>query len=143
MIKIVALRAAHITAIQLQQAQSGTAAHMDSVQARALVDADGVGWAAEDEQGRVIACAGIVEMHRQRGLAWAMFSDTALSRFKIIHRVATRVLAASPWRRVEMHVDCNHAAGCRWAERLGFVSEGVMKAVTPDGRDCFLYARVG
>lgn len=142
MIKFIALQPHHITAIQLQRAQAGTAGHMTAAHAKALVEAAGVGWAAVGPEDGVIACAGIVEMHQHRGLAWAMFSDSALARFKIIHRVAVQVLSASPWRRVEMHVDCQHAAGCRWAERLGFRVEGVMQAVTPDGRDCFLYARV-
>jgi RimJ/RimL family protein N-acetyltransferase len=75
-------------------------------------------------------------------MAWAMFSEGALRQFKLIHRVVRAVLNGAKWRRIEMTVDANHAAAIAWAERLGFEREGLMRAVTPDGRDCFLYAKV-
>lgn len=109
--------------------------------AQQLANADGVAWAALDGED-VIACAGIVQVHEQRGMAWAMFSERALCQFKLIHRVVRAVLEGTQWRRIEMTVDVRHSAAIQWAERLGFKREGLMRAVTPDGRDCFLYAKV-
>ncbi|KAG1253392.1 hypothetical protein G6F68_011358 [Rhizopus microsporus] len=102
---------------------------------------DFVSWSSLDGY-ELIACAGIVQAHEQRGMAWAMFSERALRQFKLIHRVVRAVLNGAKWRRIEMTVDANHAAAIAWAERLGFEREGLMRAVTPDGRDCFLYAKV-
>jgi hypothetical protein len=60
-----------------------------------------------------------------------------------VHRATQRMLTATTIRRIEAHVDCNYAAGHRWVAMLGFVKEGgPMRAFTPDGRDCDLYARV-
>ncbi|MGE4334966.1 MAG: GNAT family N-acetyltransferase [Pigmentiphaga sp.] len=139
--RIIALRPEHILAVQLQPAQDFAAGFVTAEQAQGIVAAPGIGWAAEVD-GQVIACAGIVQMHDERGTAWAMLSADALRHFKTLHRVIGAVLDRAPWQRIEMTVDVRHDAGCRWAERLGFVQEGRMRAYTPDGRDCFLYARV-
>lgn len=139
--RIVALEPEHILAVQLQPAQAYAMPHINEAQAVEIAMSRGIGWAAVDGD-EVLACAGIVHVHDERGLAWAMVSDEALRQFKTIHRVISQVVISAPWRRVEMIVDCDHAAGCRWAERMGFEQEGRMRAYTPDGRDCFLYARV-
>lgn len=139
--KIVRLQAEHVLAVQLQEAQAFALPMIDIAHARQLVESEGVGWAALDGDD-VIACAGIVQAHAQRGMAWAMFSQRALQQFKLIHRVTRHVLASAPWRRIEMTVDARHEAAIAWAERLGFEREGLMRAATPDGRDCFLYAKV-
>lgn len=138
---IVRMRAEHVPAVQLQEAQAFAIPMITAEHAQQLANADGVAWTALDGDD-VIACAGIVQVHEQRGIAWAMFSDRALRQFKLIHRVARAVLERSQWRRIEMTVDVRHDAAIQWAERLGFEREGVMRAVTPDGRDCFLYAKV-
>jgi RimJ/RimL family protein N-acetyltransferase len=138
---IVRMRAEHVPAVQLQEAQAFAIPMITAEHAQQLANADGVAWTALDGDD-VIACAGIVQVHEQRGIAWAMFSDRALRQFKLIHRVARAVLQRSQWRRIEMTVDVRHDAAIQWAERLGFEREGVMRAVTPDGRDCFLYAKV-
>jgi len=141
MLRIIALKAEHLLAVQMQPAQGHGQRYVTEAMAGELVEADGIGWAGEQD-GRIIACAGILQMHEARGCAWAMFATDALAHFKTIHRVVLAVLAASPWQRIEMTVDTRHAAACRWAHRLGFAREGLMRAYTPDGRDCYLYARI-
>jgi len=138
---IVALRPEHLLAVQMQAAQAHGQRYVTETMAHELVAGQGVGWSAQHE-GQIIACAGILQMHEARGMAWAMFAQTALAHFKTIHRVVLAVLAAAPWRRIEMTVDARHESACRWAERLGFACEGLMRAYTPDGRDCYLYARI-
>ena len=53
-----------------------------------------------------------------------------------------RFLDVRDTRRVEMIVDPNHRAACRWARLLGFEQEGYMKLFSPDGRDALMFARV-
>lgn len=139
--KIVRLSPEHILAVQLQPAQAYAHALVDLRNAQDLADAPGVAWSAVDGD-EVIACAGILELHEARGMAWAMLSDRALRQFKTIHRVVSQVVRAAPWRRIEMTVDAQHQAAQEWAERLGFKMEGRMTAYTVDGRDCLLYAKV-
>lgn len=140
--KIVRMTVEHVLAVQLQPAQGYAVSMIDAEHARSLVDAPGVAWTALGGDGLPIACAGIVQTHEQRGIAWALLSAQALREFKLIHRVVRDVVNAAPWRRIEMTVDASHGRAVAWAERLGFVREGLMRAYTPDGRDCFLYAKV-
>lgn len=139
--KIVALTPAHVLAVQMQQAQAYASSLITAQHAADLATAKGVAWAGLDGD-TVIGCAGLLEMHPQRAMAWAMFSNDALRQFKTIHRIVSNAIEAAPWRRIEMTVDAQHRAAIAWAERLGFECEGLMAAYTPDGRDCFLYARV-
>jgi len=141
MLQIVALKAEHMLAVPLQSAQGWEVASVTPDAVHKVVGACGVGATALLD-GTPIACAGIVPLHAAHGQAWALFSDVALAHFKTIHRVIRAVLDASRWRRVDMHVDCQHVKARQWAERLGFVCEGRMRCVTPDGRDCWLYARI-
>jgi len=140
-LKIIALKPEHLLAVQMQPEQAHGQKYVTFEVAQELITSPGVGWAAEYD-GHVIACAGIVHIHDGRGHAWGMFSQAALAHFKTIHRVVREVVQSCPWRRVEITVDCHHLAARRWAERLGFECEGTMRAYTPDGRDCFLYARI-
>lgn len=141
MIRIEKLRPEHVLAIDLQPAQRIVTGAIDPVYARGIVEHDGIGFAAVLAD-RVIACAGIAEGHPGRGIAWALLSDEALAHFRFIHKATKRAVSTAPWRRIEMTVDAEHASGARWAESLGFVREGRMRAYTPNGRDCFLYARI-
>lgn len=131
----------HLLSVQLQPAQTFVGCGMTEAEARAIAEQPGVGWAAV-EGSATIACGGIAQAWESRGIAWMMLSDAALRQFTPIHRMVKDVLARAPWRRIEMTVDVSHIAGCRWAERLGFVREGRMQAFTRDGRDCYLYAKV-
>lgn len=141
MIILERLRPDHFPRLRLQDNQASLQAVLTESYGADLVAQGGVAWAAVMD-GEVIAAAGMFEVWSGRALGWALFSDTALANFIAIHRVARKVLADCPWRRIEIAVDRNHAAGVRWAERLGFQREGLMRAYTADGRDCFLYARV-
>lgn len=141
MIRLERLRADHIAGLKVQAAQQSIAPSLTLAYGRDLAEQPGVGWAAV-EDGRVLGCAGVVEVWRDRGIAWALFSEDALRHWTRVHRATLAVLEDAPWRRIEMHVDVGHAAAARWAERLHFQYEGRMRAFTSDGRDCFLYARV-
>lgn len=141
MIYLERLRPAHVTEIHLQPAQQLVQAVLSPEYAEQLVAQPGVAWAALLD-GQTLACAGMTEVGPQRAIAWALFSEAALRHFGPIHRATRQILAEVPWRRVEMAVDAQHVAAIRWAERLGFAREGLMRAYTADGRDCFLYARV-
>lgn len=141
MIFLERLRPAHVTEIRLQPAQELAQAVLSPEYAEQLCAQPGVAWAAV-MGGQTLACAGMTEITPQRAIAWALFAPAALRHFGPIHRATGRILAEAPWRRLEMAVDARHAAAIRWAERLGFEREGLMRAYTADGRDCFLYARV-
>lgn len=94
--------------------------------------------------GRPLACAGVVEVWQGRAYAWALLAEDAGPFMLPITRAIRSVLDGAPFRRVEMAVDADFAAGRRWAELLGFDCETPrpMPAYLPNGRPAFLYARV-
>ena len=141
MFELVKLQPEHLFQFTPQAAQTAALGMLTPEFAQTLVAQTGVGWTGLLD-GQVVGCAGIVECWPGRAEAWTLLAPDCFDVFRHIHRVVRRVLADSPWHRVEMKVDVDHEAAVRWAEHLGFVREGLMRKYTADQRDVFLYARV-
>ena len=94
--------------------------------------------------GHPVACGGVMPIWDGRGYAWALMGRDSGPYMLHITRAVKRGLLIAPFRRVEMAVDATFAAGCRWAQLLGFVRETPepLRAYLPNGRDAWLYARV-
>lgn len=92
--------------------------------------------------GETIISAGIINQWHNRGVAWALVSENAGKNFIAIHKAIDRFLDMNETKRVETYVDDGFEQGYRWMNMLGFEYEGRMRAYSPDGRDCLLYARV-
>lgn len=141
MLELVKLQPEHLFQFTPQPAQSAVLGMLTPEYAQALVGQTTVGWTGLLDS-EVIGCAGIAECWPGRAEAWTLLAVDAFEVFRHIHRTVRRVLADSPWHRVEMKVDADHSAAIRWAEHLGFEREGLMRKYTADQRDVFLYARV-
>lgn len=90
----------------------------------------------------VFASMGLIPQWEHRAVAWGLIAKEAGPHFRIIHKAVLRTMEIHPYRRIETSVACDFEQGHRWARMLGFQREGRMRAFTPDGRDCELYARV-
>lgn len=117
----------------------------DPTYVAALVASDWTYMATDGDE--VICAGGVVEWWPDRGYAWSLMSprlwDDRRAWFAV-HRAAVRMLSVVPYRRVEAAVAVNFTRARRWVERLGFELEApCMRAYSPDGTDCALYARVG
>lgn len=94
--------------------------------------------------GLPVACFGYLLLWQGRGYAWALLDEESGPRMLSLTRVIRSLLDAEQLPRVEMAVAADFAAGCRWAELLGFERESDRPArkFFPNGRDAWLYARV-
>jgi len=96
-----------------------------------------------DDAGAIVACAGILPQWQNRAFGWSFIAADAGRHFTYIHRAVSAFLDRVPVRRIETTVDCEFAAGHRWARLLGFSLEAErMRGYRVDGGDCALYARV-
>jgi ribosomal protein S18 acetylase RimI-like enzyme len=131
----------HLASMLLQPAQAGVQPLLgDPAYGASLAQAGPCYSAVVD--GVVIACAGLIPQWQGRAVAWALISNAAGPHFLGVHRAVRRALQVHDFRRVETGVVVDFEEGHRWAKMLGFEREGRMRAYTPDGRDCDLYARV-
>lgn len=91
-----------------------------------------------------MACAGVIELWPQRGYLWALLDRNVGPQMLALTRAIRAGLDGLGFRRLEMTVDADFPAGIRWARMLGFHCETPepMRAFTPAGRDCYLFARV-
>jgi RimJ/RimL family protein N-acetyltransferase len=94
--------------------------------------------------GRVIGAAGVHPIHEGVGQAWALLSPEVRRAKFFLHREVKRrmreLLELGLFHRLEIIVHSNFAEAIIWADRLGFIFEGISPMYGPDGSD---YHRFG
>lgn len=114
---------------------------IDAAMAVALEEIGGT--AAVDDDGTVLAIAGILPRWEGVGLAWAWLTRGWR---KYARRITAEIIAevcTSPYHRIELGVKHGFDAGARWAERIGFTLETPLaKGWGPDGSDYSIYVRL-
>lgn len=131
----------HLDRLELQSAQLGIQPIFDDPRYALSLQKAGPAFSAEVD-GEIIAALGIIPQWQNRAIAWGLIGKKARRHLLAVHRAVDRFLVMSEYRRIETSVATNFAEGHRWARMLGFEREGTMRAYTPDGFDCDLYARV-
>ena len=141
--KIVKFRAAHLDALQLQDAQTYFHGEFNDPSYGRALEQSQYSFTALDGD-KVICCAGMHEVWPGRAVAWALVSKDAGPHLRAIHRATLGFMAQSPWRRIEAMVEGGFEAGHRWIKMLGFVCEtpDAMRGYSPSGVDFYLYSRV-
>ena len=138
--RIVPFRAEHFWALDVQDAQASEKLcvkpeYLDALQYQysfTILDGD-----------EPLACLGCVEVYANRGAVWAYISRHAKRKFKVVHRLARRIIEDVPHKRLETEVDHAFRKGHIWMLRLGFTVEVErMRCARPDGSDATLYAKV-
>lgn len=94
------------------------------------------------QDGRVLAIMGVMENHAEAGTAWALMAPGCWGQMGELTRIARNYLDGLRYRRIDMMVRAEFAAGHRWARRLGFTREAVLRAWAPGGGDMVMHARI-
>lgn len=129
----------HTLNIQASQALFGPLLH-DKEYGEMLLNAGPAFSGIVDNE--TIISAGIIHQWHNRAVAWALVSEKAGKNFVSIHKATNKFLKLCDVKRIETFVDDGFTQGYRWMKMLGFEYEGLMRAYSPEGRDCLLYARV-
>jgi hypothetical protein len=140
--RIVPYKPEHLQRMSLQEAQAYLSAWVTPDMAKAL--GDGLVACSALEGDDVLGCAGIIPIWAGRAVAWAYLAPDIGTRFVQIHRAVKKVIEGCYVQRLEATADADFPAANRWLRMLGFQLETPepMRAYTPAGTDCFLYARV-
>lgn len=96
--------------------------------------------------GDVVCCFGVIELWPGLGEAWMLTSDK-IKRYPIsLTRGAQRYFSAAAnglqLRRLQITTNVNDELAVRWANRLNFTQEGLLRSYGPDGSDHFMYSRI-
>jgi RimJ/RimL family protein N-acetyltransferase len=93
-----------------------------------------------------IGSAGVFQVWPGVGEAWSFFTPEIRNHPFFLHRIALKMLPliieAGGFHRIYCNIWSEFGDALRWAERLGFCSEGLMRKFTPDQRDYYRYAKV-
>lgn len=101
----------------------------------------GDGWTVVHD-GLPLCCGGLVEVWTGRAYAWAYLDRDCGPHLLGMTRVIRSLLDRSGFRRIEMAVDADFEAGCRWARLLGFKHENLAAKYMPHGGDAHIFVRV-
>lgn len=126
---------------QLQPDQAKHHPTLDTEEAKALEDEISFSVLCD---GVLCAIFGLIIPWDGRGQGWAYVSYKMPRKAwpEITQRLLTSIAAlmnGMKLHRLEITVAADHAAGQRWAERLGFTQEAKLNKYGTDGSDFFLY----
>ena len=140
---IVAFKASHLQALDLQDAQAYLSSEIATPEHGAMIESTGQSFTVLHD-GRVIGCGGCVEIWKDRAIIWALVSKHAGRHMVGIHKAVAGYLSAAKYKRIEAWVDEGFEPGMRWLEMLGFIRETPMpmRGFRPDGGSCFLFSKV-
>ena len=126
----------------LQPQQQGDQQYMTEQICQEMIEHGIVRTALDDDV--VLGFAGIMIQWPGRAIAFAYLSSMhTKAQILFGHRAVKDFLDGCYIKRIEMHVDCDHIEGHRWARLLGFTMEAKqLVGYRPGGGDCSLYARI-
>ncbi len=140
MIEIVPFKAAHLAALQVQDAQTYLSEWVTEEQGLALEEQHSY---TVLHEGVPKGCAGTITQWQGRATAWAFIANVGPTMFLPIHRAVKHFLDGCYVHRLELTVDYDFTQGHRWAQMLGFKLEAErLRAYLPNGGDVSMYARV-
>ena len=93
----------------------------------------------------IVVCGGVLPYWKGVGEAWVV-SSTLVERYpiffaKTVWRRLELIIEIMDLERVQTTIDAEHEVSMRWAERMGFVREGLMRKYIA-GRDFYRYALI-
>ncbi len=98
------------------------------------------------EDGRPIACGGVVHAGGGVGVIWMYTTDAARGHGVKLCRFAKTainiVFEEMRFHRLQAVIRADRPEYTRWARLMGFECEGLMKKAAPDKTDLYLFARV-
>jgi RimJ/RimL family protein N-acetyltransferase len=137
----------HLEQIDLRpfdkQVIMGSPGAMEIMQFQAL---SGLAYTGFDKNGKIIMIGGVTIVRQSVGGGWVLTSEL-LVKYKVwAHRTIRDILDASlkihSLHRIEGLILEDHKISCKWAERLGFQSEGFLRKYDSLGNNYYMYSRV-
>ena len=121
----------------------GVSSAIERIQAQAD---NGIAYTGIDDNGNIIGIGGVTLLWEKVGSGWVLTSDL-LPKYKIwTHRAIRDILEVAietyGLHRVESIILRDHEVSQKWAERLGFGREGLLRKYDTAGNDYYLYARI-
>ena len=96
-------------------------------------------------KGTIVGCAGVTVLWKGVGEGWFRGSPLIYEhRSKVILASIEgfKMIRESGFHRIQSIIVADHHAAVRYAEKLGFEFEGVMRKYGPDKSDCLRYAYI-
>lgn len=94
----------------------------------------------------IVAIGGVCLARPGVGSGWAITSDLFVKYKIFTHRAIRDIIEDGiqcyKLHRVEAAIMKKHKVSCKWAERLGFKKEGLMRQFDKNKRDYYMYARI-
>jgi RimJ/RimL family protein N-acetyltransferase len=118
----------------------------DAIERITAQSRSGVAYTGFDDNGGIVAMGGVCILWQGVGSGWVLTSDLMV-KYKIwTHRTIRDILKAAINRhnlhRVESLILEHHGVSMKWAERLGFQCEGLLRKYDTAGNNYWIFSRV-
>lgn len=96
--------------------------------------------------GNIVACWGVQELWPHVAECWLFtsnhFNSYPISATRGADRYFNQIAITLRLKRLQLTVNSKNPLAVRWAKRLRFNTEGLMRSYGPDGSDYFMTARI-
>lgn len=138
---------AHLSQIDLREFDEQVIMGVPDAFERIIQQAkDGVAYTGVDEKGKIILIGGVAFLWEGVGSGWVITSELLLKHKTWSHRVIRDALDITEkihnLHRIESIILKEHEVSMKWAERLGFEQEGLLRKYDSQKQDHWLYARI-
>lgn len=118
----------------------------DAIERISLQAENGIAYSGIDDEGNVVVIGGVALLWEGVGSGWVITSELFVNHKIWCHRAIRNVLikAESQYNlhRIESLILKDHKISMKWAERLGFSKEGLLRKYDSSKNDYYLFARV-
>lgn len=138
--RVVKFQAAHLDALDPQDAQASVVAGLRGDKAKALEGNCTFTCVDNDE---VYCVFGWIVIYPHRAVMWSLLSKNAGPKMLALTRIARGLLKDLSFKRLEIDVALDFEAGNRWAKLMGFELEAAcLRNFSFDNKDSALYVRI-
>ncbi len=106
----------------------------------------GMAYTGIDDEGSIIAIGGVSLIWPHVGSGWVLTSELIVKYKVWTHRIIRDILDTAikvySLHRIESIILKNHNVCLKWAERLGFQREGLLRKYDSQGNDYWLFGRI-
>lgn len=145
--KLIPFHVRHLSQIDLREFDEQVILGVPDAFERIIQQAkNGVAYTGVDEKGKIILIGGIAFLWEGVGSGWVLTSKLLLEHKTWSHRAIKDVLditeGTHKLHRIESLILKGHEVSMKWAERLGFKQEGLLRKYDSQKNDYWLCARV-
>tara|TARA_R100001510_G_scaffold54772_1_gene57846 strand:+ start:1532 stop:2014 length:483 start_codon:yes stop_codon:yes gene_type:complete len=145
-VRLVPFRWYHLKAMRMREDNTDMFVYIPDFETRIMIFDGAPNCHTAIADGNIVACWGAQELWPHVAECW-LFTSTHFNSYPIsatrgADRYFNQLAISLKLKRLQLTVNSKNSLAVRWAKRLRFETEGLMRSYGPDGSDYFMTSRI-